>query len=240
MQLNHRSSLPLCTGLCYNQINNNLIAQAGSMVKNGVPNEIVGNLNPLAICILIPILDLIVYPGLRRAGINFSPLKRICAGFFVASMAMVWAAVVQYYVYQRSPCGNMPNGDGCEPAPLSMWIQSGSYILISIAELFASVTGLEYAFTKAPKNMKSLVMSIFLFQTAISNAIGFALVPLAEDPLLIWNYGVFAVISAVCGCLFWFFFHKLDKEEDKLNNLDESHYDSNMRELPEETKTEKA
>jgi dipeptide/tripeptide permease len=50
------------------------------------------------------------------------------------------------------------------------------YILIAISEVFASITGLEYAFTKAPKNMRSLVMSIFLFTTALSSAIGEAFV----------------------------------------------------------------
>ena len=46
------------------------------------------------------------------------------------------------------------------------------YILIAISEILASITGLEYAFTKAPKNMRSLVMACFLFMTALSSAIG--------------------------------------------------------------------
>lgn len=55
---------------------------------------------------------------------------------------------------------------------LSVWIQSGSYVLIALSEILASITGLEYAFTKAPKNMRSLVMAVFLFTNAISAAIG--------------------------------------------------------------------
>lgn len=58
---------------------------------------------------------------------------------------------------------------------LNVWIQSGSYVLIAFSEILASITGLEYAFTKAPKNMKSLVMAMFLFASAISSAIGEAL-----------------------------------------------------------------
>ena len=46
------------------------------------------------------------------------------------------------------------------------------YILIAISEILASITGLEYAFTKAPKNMRSLVVSIFLFMSAVSSAVG--------------------------------------------------------------------
>lgn len=41
----------------------------------------------------------------------------------------------------------------------------------------------------------------------------------SEDPLLVWNYGAFAVISFVAGCLFWFLFKKLDSEEHQLNDM---------------------
>jgi len=53
-----------------------------------------------------------------------------------------------------------------------VWIQSGSYILIALSEILTAITDLEYAFTKAPKNMKSLVMGMLLFTSAISAAIG--------------------------------------------------------------------
>lgn len=209
--------------LCYNQINNNLTSQSATMTLNGVPNDLISNLNPIAILILVPLLDLGIYPLMRKAGINFTPLKKICAGFFVASAAMVWAAVVQHYIYKTSPCGSQAGGcfddstGDTIPSPLNVWIQSGSYVLISLSEVFASITGLEYAFTKAPANMKSIVMSIFLFQTAISNALGFAFIALATDPLLVWNYSVFAILSAIGGALFWVCFRKLDAEEDSLN-----------------------
>ena len=55
-------------------------------------------------------------------------------------------------------------------------LQTTSYVLIALSEIFASITGMEYAFTKAPKNMRSLVMAFFLFASAISAAIGEAFV----------------------------------------------------------------
>ena len=58
----------------------------------------------------------------------------------------------------------------------------------AFSEIFASITGLEYAFTKAPKRMRSLVMSLFLFTNAIAAAIGEAMNPLASDPLLVCQY----------------------------------------------------
>lgn len=68
---------------------------------------------------------------------------------------------------------------------------------------------------------RSMIQSIALFTNAISAAIAEALVPLAGDPLLIWNYGVFAVLSFAGGCIFMIHFRSLDKEEDALNMLPE-------------------
>jgi POT family proton-dependent oligopeptide transporter len=189
------------------------------MELHSLPNDIVNNLDPFALIILIPIFDWWVYPFMRKMGFNFTPIKRITTGFIVGALAMVWAAVVQAYIYKKSPCGNMAGGSDCGPAPINVWAQTGSYILIAMSEIFASITGLEYAFSKAPKNMRSLVMSFFLFMTAISSALGQALNPLSADPLLVWNYGSMAVLSFIGGVLFWFNFRKLDAAEDDLNTI---------------------
>lgn len=164
--------------ITYNQINNNLTSQAAVMALHGVPNDIISNLDPFALIILIPIFDLFVYPALRKAGIKFTPIKKIAAGFIMGSMAMIWAAVIQAYIYKKSPCGSraatgtLPNGDPCPNVDINVWAQTGSYVLIAISEIFASITSLEYGFSKAPKNMRSLVASFALFMTAISAAIG--------------------------------------------------------------------
>lgn len=62
-------------------------------------------------------------------------------------------------------------------------------------------------------------MSIFLFQTAISSALGFAFVPLSADPLLVWNYGSVAILSGLATIGFYFSFRHLDSQEDILNEL---------------------
>jgi POT family proton-dependent oligopeptide transporter len=74
------------------------------------------------------------------------------------------------------------------PAPINVWSQIGSYALIGFSEIFASITILEYAYSKAPKNMRSIVQAIALLTNAVAAAIGEALVPLSDDPHLIWNY----------------------------------------------------
>lgn len=168
-------------GLTYNQLNSNLVSQAATLNTHKLPNDILSNLDPLALIICIPIVDRVIYPALRRAGFRFTALKRMSMGFFSGSIAMIWAAVVQHYVYKTSPCGNQAatckdeNGDPLT-SPLNVWIQTGAYLFIAFSEILTIISGLEYAFTKAPKNMRSLVMSVFLFMNAISSALGFAFV----------------------------------------------------------------
>ncbi|KAF5630684.1 proton-dependent oligopeptide transporter POT family [Fusarium tjaetaba] len=209
--------------LCYNQINNNLISQAAVMQRHGVPNDILSNLNPFALLIFIPLNDFFIYPALRKAGFRFTPIKKITAGFFTGAAAMIWAAVVQHYIYQKSECGKYASGEDCAAVEINVWAQTGSYVLIALSEVFASITSLEYAFSKAPKNMRSMVQAVALFMTAFSAALGQALVGLAADPLLVWNYGVVAILAVIAGTCFWLQFRSLDIHEDDLNALPEGH-----------------
>lgn len=194
-----------------------------------VPNDIVSKLNPIFIIIVIPLMDFVVYPGLRKMGFNFSPIKKITCGFFLASLAMVSACVTQHYIYKMSPCGDNINAlaksgrTDCN-APFTVWIQVFPYALIGLSEVMASITKLEYAYTKAPKNMRSTIQAFALFTNAVSSALGQALTALSEDPLLVWNYGSVAVVAALGGVGFWMTFRNADKDEDKLNNLKESSF----------------
>lgn len=201
------------------------------MKRNGVPNDILSNLNPFSLLIFIPLNDFFIYPAARKAGIKITPIRKITTGFYVGCAAMVWAAVTQYYIYKKSVCGYNASGEmfseelgemvQCPPVDISVWAQTGSYVLIALAEVYASITSLEYAYSKAPKNMRSMVQAIALFMTSFSAAIGQALVGLASDPLLIWNYAVVAILAFIAGTCFYFQFRDLDIHEDDSNELPE-------------------
>lgn len=139
--------------LAYAQMTNNLVSQAATMELGGVPNDIVHNLNPFSLLILIPIFDKYIYPAIARTGVKFTPIKKITASFACGTISMIVAALIQHFIYVQSPCGDQASS--CEtPPPLSVWIQTPAYVFIAFSEIFGSITGLEYAFTKAPKNMR--------------------------------------------------------------------------------------
>lgn len=234
-----RRGLKACAVFCwmpifwmaYSQQSNNMVNQAATLRTDGVPNDVINNLNPLALIIFIPIVDKFVYPALAKMGLRFTPVKKIAMGFLMGTLSMITAALIQHFIYQQSPCGynasDLSSG-GCVSElgypNISVWVQTPAYILVAFSEIFSSITCLEYAFTKAPKNMRSIVVGVFFFANAFSSALSQAFVSLATDPLLVWLYTTVAVISAAGGLSFWWCFHKLDKEEDALNALPESTY----------------
>lgn len=223
--------------LCYSQIDGNLGTVAAGMTLKGTPNDLIQNLNPISIIIMIPIFDQIIYPFLRSKNINFSPIKRIYAGFLVAGLAMVYAAVLESYLHKRSPCHDLQpahcNINGVHvAAPINVWVVAGPYILVGMSEIFASITSLEYAFTKAPKRMKSVVMAFSQLQNALSAALNFALTTVNTEPKFVWLFGSFAVTAWIVGTIFFFTFRELDRREAELNAIGQGNRAGFVNESP--------
>lgn len=216
----------------YGQFSSNFVTQAGQMNGHGIPNDLMQNFDPISIIVFIPILEMLVYPVLRKFRIPFRPINRIALGFVVASLAMMYAAIVQHLIYSAGPCHEKPlckasevNGQK-QGNDVHIAIQTPAYVFIGISEIFASVSGLEYAYTKAPPSMKSFVQSMYLVTNAFGAAIAEALTPAAYDPAIMWMFTGLAVASFLAGIIFWLVYHKLNNEEEGMNALDAHNYET--------------
>lgn len=215
-------------------MNNNLTSQASTMQTHGLPNDILSNIDPLALIVLIPFCDRVLYPALgpRRT----TPLKRMALGFVLGAAAMAWAAAIQAAVYAASPCGTMAgeckDAAGAKiVAPLSVWWQIGAcvrsrgpsarlltacrYLLVAMSEILAIITGLEYAYASAPPGMRSIVNAVFQSTGAFASVLAAAFVGLASDPLLVWNYAVMGAIAGCTGLVFWHVFRRKDADDER-------------------------
>ncbi|PWW72590.1 PTR2-domain-containing protein [Tuber magnatum] len=200
--------------LLYGQMNSNFISMAGTMETHGLPNDLLFNLNPISIIVFIP-----------SENPHSSPITRIAFGFFLAASSMAYAAGIQRWIYNTGPCFDFPlscpaSKDGTLPNKLHVAAQTPAYVLIGLSEIFASITGLEYAFTKAPPSMKSVVMGIFLMQNAFGYAIGIAISPTSKNPNLVTFYACLAGVTALAGAAFWFCFRHHNASEEELNKMD--------------------
>ncbi|XP_061827540.1 solute carrier family 15 member 1 [Nerophis lumbriciformis] len=59
--------------------------------------------NPILILTLVPIMDSLIYPLIQKCGLNFTPLKRMTVGMFLAAVAFVCAALVQVEIDKTLP-----------------------------------------------------------------------------------------------------------------------------------------
>ncbi|KAE8447034.1 hypothetical protein EG329_011169 [Mollisiaceae sp. DMI_Dod_QoI] len=190
-------------------------AQSASLTSNGVPNDVLDNLNPLAIICLIPIMNHGVYPLLRKLGIRFGPIARMTFGFIIAAIGAASYAVIQYEIYQTSPCGYQASTctTGTGVSHLSLWLYAIPTAVTACSEVFINVTAYGIAYSRAPQNMKGFVMALSLFMTAISTAISLATADAIQDPYLIWCFAVPSVVGFIAAFVFYYLFRHLDDEE---------------------------
>ncbi|KAI1386667.1 uncharacterized protein F4822DRAFT_410883 [Hypoxylon trugodes] len=199
-------------------------ALTAGMDTNGLPNDLLDNLNSVSIVLVVPLVNHGLYPLLRRYGIKWGPISRMTFGFALGTIGSIAFAVLQYYVYKTSPCGwnastcadIVPEG-AKSVSDISYAWYSIPIIVTAISEIFVNVTAYGIAYSRAPKNMKGLVTSLNLFMSAISAAIALGTAPAIRDPYLIWAFAGPTIVGAALTIIFWFTFRHIDKEEFVLN-----------------------
>jgi POT family proton-dependent oligopeptide transporter len=202
------------------QMMSNFISQAGTMETHGIPNDVLTNLDPLTVIVMVPLLEQFIYPLLRRIGIALEPITRVTIGFVLIAIAMAYAAVLQHFIYASPPCYNYPRASDClggeVPNQIHVAVQMPAYILVALSEVFAVPTGYQWAFTKAPAGMRSLVMALFLLTVALGALLAVLVSPLTVDPKLTWMYGGLSTASFFNGVLFWLVAHNISKDDAEI------------------------
>uniref|UniRef100_A0A8B9EQK4 Solute carrier family 15 member 1 n=1 Tax=Anser cygnoides TaxID=8845 RepID=A0A8B9EQK4_ANSCY len=59
--------------------------------------------NPILIVIMVPVVDAVIYPLIRKCKINFTPLRKMTVGMFLAGLAFIAAALVQLQIDKTLP-----------------------------------------------------------------------------------------------------------------------------------------
>ncbi len=111
--------------------------------------------NPALVMMLIPLLTGVVYPAFQRLGWELTPLRRMPLGLAVGAVSYVIAGYYQVLIEGGTQ--------------LNILWQIAPYIVLTLAEILVSTTGLEFAYTQAPRQMKSVVQSIWLLTSTLAN-----------------------------------------------------------------------
>ena len=155
----------------YDQTGSAWVLQAEKMDRNWLgfewlPSQLQA-INPILILIFIPLFSYVVYPLINKV-FPLTPLRKITIGMFLTAVSFLVCAWIEMQI----SAGGRPN---------IVW-QFVSYVIMTAAEVFISITSLEFAYTQAPKKMKSFVMSAYLLSISLGNAFTSAVNHVIENP----------------------------------------------------------
>jgi proton-dependent oligopeptide transporter, POT family len=141
--------------------------------------------NPMLVMLLIPFTSGVVYPAFKRWGYELTPLRRMTIGMVVGSLSYVVAGLIQVPI---------SNGE-----KLSILWQLAPYVLLTTAEVLVSTTGLEFAYSQAPREMKGTLMAFWnLTVTAGNLAVALAsAINIFTGVALFFFYAGMALLAAV-------------------------------------------
>lgn len=112
-------------------------------------------LNPLLVMLLIPFNNFVLYPAIERMGIKLTALRKMGAGIAITGLSWIVVGSIQLVM------------DG--GLVLSIFWQILPYALLTFGEVLVSATGLEFAYSQAPKAMKGTIMSFWTLSVTVGN-----------------------------------------------------------------------
>lgn len=112
------------------------------------------SINSVFVLTFIPLFAYGLYPLIDRVW-KLTPLRKIGLGLFIMVSSFALVALIQEWIDQ----GQRPN----------IGWQILAYALLTASEIMVSIVALEFAYTQAPRTMKSLVMCFYLGAVALGN-----------------------------------------------------------------------
>lgn len=111
--------------------------------------------NAIMVLAFIPLFQYLIYPAINRV-FPLTPLRKIGMGIVVAGLSFLISAWIETQI-----------AAGLKP---SIGWQMPAYALLTAAEIMVSITGLEFAYTQAPRHMKAMVQALYLLSISAGNA----------------------------------------------------------------------
>jgi POT family proton-dependent oligopeptide transporter len=132
--------------------------------------EIFQSINPFFVVLLTPVI-MAVFGFLRARNIEPSTPRKIAIGMGIAAIAYIVMAVSSMGLPAKSvvtAMGGLPETERVTP-----FLLIGTYLILTIAELFISPMGISFVSKVAPPKLQGLMQGCWLGATAIGNQLLF-------------------------------------------------------------------
>jgi len=152
------------------------------------------------------------------------------------------------YTYLVAPGKNNYNFKDIYENDVNIFWMVPQYFIITLGEVFLSVTGLEFAYSQAPQSMKAVLQSFWLLTVSIGNIIVLIVAELSLIPNQADEYYLFAGLIAFAALIFLWLAIRYEYVDESEFRRDDSDSDddvssvtsSNMSEKPMKKKEKKA
>ncbi len=154
--------------------------------------------NPIMVMLLIPLTTWGLYPLAKKMGFELTPLRRMTLGMATAGLAFVSVALLQHRIDAAAEAGERVH---------VVW-QLIPFGILTLSEVMVSITGLEFAYSHAPRKMKSAIMGVWLLTVALGNKMValFAVFSNLSPAAFFWNFAGFMGVAALLfGVLAYFY-----------------------------------
>lgn len=165
----------------FDQQGSSWVIQAKEMNLNflgfTIQPEMLQAMNPIMVMFLIPLCVFFIYPVFK-----LGPIKRMGYGMFLAGISFITVGIIEEFLAR----GIQIN---------VMW-QFVPYLILTLSEVFVSITGLEFAYTQAPKSMKSILTSLWLLTVFFGNMLTSLVSSLNvfEGPMFFYFFGLLSIL----------------------------------------------
>ena len=150
-----------------------------------MPIAVLNDADLVIMLILIPFLDRLVYPFLRKQSVCCSKCGMLCkigVGYFLLTLTMITAGLVEIWRKQSETLSITSTCDSnVYISELPVLWQCPQYILTGAASVFSDIVSRDFFSSQAPESMKSIVYSLNLMVIGVGSLIATLLQVIAAE-----------------------------------------------------------
>ena len=140
--------------------------------KSKIPIIMLHAFDVIPILVLIPLMDRVIIPYLRnKLGFQVTMLQRVGVGFIFATLAMVFAMIVEIVRKQSTVSTTVISecNDSVYISEISIFWQIPQFVSFGISEVLAAINGINFFVSQSPKHMKSVILALYYFTHSFSS-----------------------------------------------------------------------